>query len=607
MGAEGGGVSFMRTNHNILYRRQVLFCMRNPPSSHPGTPPPDRERYKKKGHRTMRRIALLCAYAASVQALNNGLGKLPGMGWNSDYCVNCSTSANGFQNEVFIKELAFYMHSHVLPCGKTFQQLGYNYVNMDASWDLKNRSESGDLQPNPALWPSGMDNTIDYVHSLDMKFGLYGDRGEKDCAGNPGQQNYVEQDARFFAANKVDWYKEDSCDTHDASHAAAIAQYAQMRDALNSTGYPIWFALCGWQPWYASDPLGGKLIGNSARVGPDTGQGWGAVLTNMNNAAGVSTFSGPTSAGGYWNDGSLLLCPGYINGGGVAPPEKAMTNARHRSQFNIWCVLALNLLLTGNLSALNEYVIETWSNEEMLAINQDPLGIAGVKLPHDTVLTVPTGASLAECGGEPDLQQWEYNGPLPGFLHNNVSNTCLNVEDCQSGVIYDTCTTTGNTCGGGHDSDHPNEEWTFTSAGQLVSNLSTNPCVTLGGDGNIKVKTCNTPPSTDQLWSYKSGQILSNDGRCLTAASTAPVEQITIIGRPLQGDAFAVMFLNNDVTQPSMNVTCGAECIKQLGVTAGYVVRDVWLHEDVGVVNADGFSATVLGNGTSRVFKLAKQ
>ena len=30
-----------------------------------------------------------------VYSLNNGYGYKPGMGWNSDYCVNCSTNING--------------------------------------------------------------------------------------------------------------------------------------------------------------------------------------------------------------------------------------------------------------------------------------------------------------------------------------------------------------------------------------------------------------------------------------------------------------------------------------------------------------------------------
>ena len=29
-------------------------------------------------------------WTTPAHALDNGLGKLPGLGWNSDYCTNCS-------------------------------------------------------------------------------------------------------------------------------------------------------------------------------------------------------------------------------------------------------------------------------------------------------------------------------------------------------------------------------------------------------------------------------------------------------------------------------------------------------------------------------------
>jgi hypothetical protein len=35
----------------------------------------------------------------------------------------------------------------------------------------------GNLVPDPTLWPSGMQTTVDYVHSKGLGFGLYGDRG----------------------------------------------------------------------------------------------------------------------------------------------------------------------------------------------------------------------------------------------------------------------------------------------------------------------------------------------------------------------------------------------------------------------------------------------
>lgn len=60
-----------------------------------------------------------------------------------------------------------------------------------------------------------------------------------------------------------------------------------------------------------------------------------------------------------------MLTPGMGKG-----PENLMSNDRFRSQFGAWSVLAFNILLVGNLSALNPYVLETWSNEEVIAVNQ---------------------------------------------------------------------------------------------------------------------------------------------------------------------------------------------------------------------------------------------
>ena len=118
--------------------------------------------------------------------------------------------------------------------------------------------------------------------------------GTLDCAKNPGALGHEQKDAEFMARYQVDWcagkaavgsaqsasrgahcrYKEDSCYASGDQetvcgglpcHALptaraqscprnpqAIEEYATMRDALNQTGRPIWFALCGWEPWYCS-------------------------------------------------------------------------------------------------------------------------------------------------------------------------------------------------------------------------------------------------------------------------------------------------------------------------------------------------------------------
>ena len=81
-------------------------------------------------------MLLLCS---AVWALDNGLGSRPGLGWNSDYCTNCSRSGNGFQNERFIRHIADAM------VDMGFKDLGYTYVNMDASWDTPKRDRDGNL------------------------------------------------------------------------------------------------------------------------------------------------------------------------------------------------------------------------------------------------------------------------------------------------------------------------------------------------------------------------------------------------------------------------------------------------------------------------------
>jgi alpha-galactosidase len=120
-------------------------------------------------------LLLILSLSSLALALDNGLAARPGLGWNSDYCTKCaalsgSPRLTGFENEKFIAHIADFLVSSGLAA------LGYVNVNMDSLWDLPTRSADGDLQPDPALWPSGLPATISYVHSKGLKFGVYGDR-----------------------------------------------------------------------------------------------------------------------------------------------------------------------------------------------------------------------------------------------------------------------------------------------------------------------------------------------------------------------------------------------------------------------------------------------
>ena len=81
-------------------------------------------------------------------------------------------------------------------------------------------------------------------------FGTYTCRASDTCAGRPGSLGHELGDAATYAGWGVDLLKEDSCFTAGDNETLAVEQYTRMRDALNSTGRPIVFALCGWFPWY---------------------------------------------------------------------------------------------------------------------------------------------------------------------------------------------------------------------------------------------------------------------------------------------------------------------------------------------------------------------
>ena len=105
---------------------------------------------------------------------------------------------------------------------------------------------------------------------------------------NPGAQGHEKQDAAFLARHRVDWYKEDNCYA-TGGNQGGLRQYATMRDALNATGRPILFSLCGWHEWYAPQ---GQSLGNSWRIGPDD-TNWHGVLTNIDINAPLAKYAGP--------------------------------------------------------------------------------------------------------------------------------------------------------------------------------------------------------------------------------------------------------------------------------------------------------------------------
>jgi hypothetical protein len=446
------------------------------------------------------------------------------------------------------------------------------------------------------------------VHALGLGIGVYGDRGNLDCNRMPGQLGHEAQDARFFARTGIDWFKSDSCYA-SPDHATAIDEYGTMARALNATGRAIWFALCGWQSWYAWEAPG-RVLGNSWRVGMDTGGGWGPVMSNVAamlrggpNGTSLARYGAP----GGWNDMCLLLNPGMGSGANL------ITRDRHRAQFGLHCIFNANALMTGNLSALDPFVLATWGNPEAVAINQD-VSHTFIQLP----LAPPARAAayaparVAECGGEPAAQVWTFDTPAAGFLSNKAAPaaapTCLNVDACGTEVIYDGCTTTGSTCAG--PGKFFNEQWTLDARGALVSALPGARCATVSAaDGTVALAACGSPLPSVQTWTHDpaTGALRSGGGLCLTAAAPAPpgAFESALVGRQLADGSWAVLALNNEnATAP---LVCGADCLAAMGFAPGaqLKLRDVWARADLPPQAATALAMPAPPNGGSAFWRVS--
>ena len=287
----------------------------------------------------------------------NGLALTPPMGWNSWNKFSCNI------DEQLIHKMADAM------VASGMKDAGYQYIVIDDCWHGV-RDADGFIQPDPERFPSGMKAVADYVHSKGLKFGIYSDAGRKTCGGRPGSQGYEYQDALQYARWGVDYLKYDWCNTGTRNAQEA---YTLMADALRATGRDIVFSLCEWgnqQPW-----LWGKTVGNLWRTTGDIYDKWEGKHTyslGVMNIVDINEPLWPYAGPGHWNDPDML----EVGNGG-------MTDTEYRSHFSLWAIMAAPLIAGNDLSNMDEATKRILLNREVIAINQDPLGVQGRRVSKD--------------------------------------------------------------------------------------------------------------------------------------------------------------------------------------------------------------------------------
>jgi len=289
-------------------------------------------------------LLVFCLWFSSCASnpVNHNLAPTPPMGWNSWNKFGCNISF------LLVREIADAMVSSGM------KDAGYQYVTLDDCWQLPER-HNGHLVPNPETFPNGIAPLADYLHAHGLKLGIYSDRGRLTCENKAGSYDYETTDAQDFADWGVDYVKYDNCNAPSLSNQ--IEDYKRMRECLNNCDRPIVFSICCWgfQDWMPS-------VGDLWRTTGDITDKWDRFVELVDTNQQYAAYSSPS----HWNDPDML----EIGNGG-------MTDVEYRSQFSMWAIMAAPLIAGNDLRTMSPATLETLTNKEVIAIDQDPLGQQG--------------------------------------------------------------------------------------------------------------------------------------------------------------------------------------------------------------------------------------
>jgi alpha-galactosidase len=295
------------------------------------------------------------------------LALTPPMGWNSWNCWGLSVNAEK------VKATAEAMVS------KGLADHGWTYVNIDDAWQGTRSGKDMALQQNDQF--GDMKQMCDEIHSKGLKAGIYStpwvtsygnhnggsmdklDGSRYKAEGNAGRRIGVFPmhivDANQFAAWGFDYLKYD-WGPIDMPHAEAMA------DALKGTGRDIIYSLSNTADFKQIDEW--KRISNVWRTTGDIIDTWGSVSDIGFTQNRWSKYSGP----GNWNDPDMLVV-GKLGWGANLHPTRISPNEQY-SHISLWCLLSAPLLLGCDLTQLDDFTLNLITNDEVLEVDQDPLG-----------------------------------------------------------------------------------------------------------------------------------------------------------------------------------------------------------------------------------------
>ncbi len=279
----------------------------------------------------------------------------PTMGWSSwnTFALNISDKIIEGQADAMVSQ--------------GLKEAGYQYINIDDGfWD--GRAKDGQLIINRKRFPNGMRTVADYIHKLGLKAGIYSDAGDNACGSNAGTQayglgiglaGYEEQDIKTYLQDwDYDFIKVDYC---GGMHMGLDEreQYTKISNAIRKTeqqtGKRLVFNICRWAypGTWVSD------IADSWRTTGDIWDGWPSVRDIVKENLYLQAYTG----GGHYNDMDMLEI------------GRSMNENEERTHMAYWCIASSPLLIGCDMSKLRPSSLALLKNKDLIAMNQDALGI----------------------------------------------------------------------------------------------------------------------------------------------------------------------------------------------------------------------------------------
>ena len=279
----------------------------------------------------------------------------PTMGWSSwnTFALNISDKIIEGQADAMVSQ--------------GLKEAGYQYINIDDGfWD--GRAKDGQLIINRKRFPNGMRAVADYIHKLGLKAGIYSDAGDNACGSNAGTQayglgiglaGYEEQDIKTYLQDwDYDFIKVDYC---GGMHMGLDEreQYTKISNAIRKTeqqtGKRLVFNICRWAypGTWVSD------IADSWRTTGDIWDGWPSVRDIVKENLYLQAYTG----GGHYNDMDMLEI------------GRSMNENEERPHMAYWCIASSPLLIGCDMSKLRPSSLALLKNKDLIAMNQDALGI----------------------------------------------------------------------------------------------------------------------------------------------------------------------------------------------------------------------------------------